>query len=108
MENVIVRIKFKNGETMMFGSTYKQRMDQVSEYAHIFKTKAEKIEISDSKWIGWGGLKWCSESEFQNELNREGCQDNEQDNPNPRKYSDMVFVDYIKSNKMTKGEIKND
>jgi hypothetical protein len=49
------------------------------------------VETSSDKWIGWGGLKWCPESLFQSQLNREGCQENEPDNPNPRQYSNMVF-----------------
>ncbi len=51
------------------------------------------VESSKSRWISWGGLKWCSHESFQEELNREGCQTGDKDNSNPRRYGDMIFVD---------------
>lgn len=80
---------------MMFGDSYKPWHMQFEEYFYKFKDKLSnplKVETSPNKWIGWGGLKWCSESSFQLQLNREGCQESEPDNSNPRKYSEMVFV----------------
>ena len=92
---MIVKIKMiSKGETftMMFGDSYKTWSAQFREYCSIFKPlKVVEAETSYSKWIGWGGLKWCNETEFQNELNEEGCQSGET-NPNPRLYFNMNFV----------------
>ena len=93
-EEVIVRITFSDRLVVLFGNSYKDWSEQASEFLRIYpELKIEKIESSESKWIDWGGLKWCSEKNFQAELNREGCQDADLDNPNPRKYIDMIFVD---------------
>ena len=92
---MIVRIKLKSkGETfsMMFGNSYKNWDEQFREYCFTFKpVEIIQIETSPEKWKGWGGLKWCNETEFQHELNREGCQDKDPDNPKPRKYEYMRF-----------------
>lgn len=109
---MIIRITFKEkvglerGEfTMMFGDSYKKWQTQFCEFAfNYFKAdpsrgwRAEdvipqliKAEKCKDKWIGWGGLKWCISDIFQKELNREGCQSGDPDNPNPRQYSQMVF-----------------
>ncbi|MGR5875599.1 spore protein H [Bacillus pacificus] len=58
-------------------------------------TFRKRVTVSDSKWISWGGLKWCPEERFQHHLNREGCQSDELDNPNPRQYKDMNFYEDI-------------
>jgi hypothetical protein len=93
---MIVRVELKNTDnticTSMFGDSYKKWSTQFSEYCRIYRP-IELISLNSSKseWIGWGGLKWCDESEFQNELNREGCQSDEPDNPNPSLYSNMIF-----------------
>lgn len=106
---MIYKIEFKNKDdegtfTMLFGNSYKKWYTQLNEFIYRFYTpdgegwrweyiedKIVKVQRSRSNWIGWGGLKWCREDVFQQELNREGCQDNEPDNPTPRKFSDMVF-----------------
>ena len=88
---MIARVTFENDLVMMFGDSYKPWTMQYNEYLCYKKLKPVKIEISKSKWIGWGGLKWCSENEFQGQLNREGCQENELDNTKPREYSKMKF-----------------
>lgn len=92
---MIVRIKLKSkGETftMMFGNSYKNWEEQFREYCYNFKPiDIIDVETSPEKWKGWGGLKWCNETEFQHELNREGCQDKDPDNPKPRKYEYMRF-----------------
>lgn len=91
---MIVRIKFDGDLTMMFGSSYKPWTLQLDEFCWQFKKQLGSIvsaEVSDEKWIGWGGLKWCAEENLQQQLNREGCQSNDPDNPNPRKYADMRF-----------------
>ena len=89
---------------MLFGDSYKKWFIQCEEYLcnHIrwWDTnvimecnirEVLKVEKSSSKWKGWGGLKWCQSYAFQEELNREGVQAGEPDNPKPRKYSEMSF-----------------
>jgi hypothetical protein len=92
---MVVRIKLKSKDevfTMMFGNSYKNWEEQFREYSRAFKPlEIIRVETSSEKWIGWGGLKWCNEKEFQNELNREGCQDSDPDNPKPRIYDNMKF-----------------
>lgn len=90
---MIVKITFDDGKIMMFGNSYKNWDEQFEEYIRIVKSKPVKFETAKDEWIGWGGLKWCREEDFQHELNREGCQYNEEDNPSPRKFEDMVFVE---------------
>lgn len=92
----IVKIKFSDGKVMMFGNSYKPWSLQLDEYLWLLKQNGdiqslEEVTVSDNCWIRFGGLKWCPEREFQNQLNREGCQSNESDNPNPRQYKEMVF-----------------
>lgn len=92
---MIVKISFKNShEPMLFGDSYKKWEIQASEFflqnKELFK-EIVTIEKSKSKWVGWGGLKWCPEKSIQKQLNREGCQAGDPDNVNPRQYSDMLF-----------------
>ena len=89
---VRVELNFRDGNhTMLFGDSYKKWHTQFEEYCRQFKPlDINRVELSISSWKGWGGLKWCNESEFQNELNTEGCQTGEV-NKNPRLYSDMHF-----------------
>jgi len=107
-ENKIVRIKFSEDWTMMFGNSYKPWEIQLEEYLFLLKEKKEldtfeEVTVSDNKWVGWGGLKWCPETNFQQQLNREGCQSNEPDNPYPRLYAEMVFYeDSTVTNKVNK------
>lgn len=94
---------------MMFGNSYKRWHDQFTEFMMRYfcddgkgwryepvKGRVKKVERSYAKWKYWGGLKWCEEISFQRELNREGCQIQDHDNPNPRKYSDMRFEEVNK------------
>lgn len=77
---------------MMFGNSYENWRDQFREFAVRYKVKEVlSVYSAPNKWIGWGGLKWCEEKDFQNQLNREGCQQDDPDNPNPRIYSEMCF-----------------
>lgn len=108
-EEKIVRVRFSESWVMMFGNSYKPWEMQLNEYLIFLKQKGEAptidgVHVSDSHWISWGGLKWCSEDNFQNQLNREGCQSSDPDNPNPRQYKDMRFYEdsavTIKVNKM--------
>ena len=103
-----VRITFKEDDgselKMLFGNSYKFWYEQAIEF--IFRNYGDKmkgwryadvegrvlkVEKSTSKWKGWGGLKWCDEASFQEELNREGVHRDEPDNPNPRQYSNFKF-----------------
>lgn len=106
---MIVRVSMLDNNNkqfvMLFGDSYKKWDMQVWEYFNyaiqwydddiILQCNVLKIvnvEKCNAAWKSWGGLKWCEESSFQNELNREGAQDNEPDNPTPRQYKDMHFV----------------
>jgi len=93
--DMIVKIKLKSKNevfTMLFGNSYKNWEAQFREYCSTFKPiEVISIETSKADWKGWGGLKWCNEAEIQNELNREGCQPDDPDNPKSRIYSDIVF-----------------
>lgn len=95
MANKTVRVSFTD-RVMMFGNSYKPWEMQYDEYIWFCKNNNIKLELinvetSHSKWISWGGLKWCPEERFQEQLNREGCQDDEPDNPKPRQYTKMNF-----------------
>lgn len=108
---MILRITFldrdgKNKFTMLFGNSYKKWHVQMIEFMGRYFCNDGKgwrkdkwigrilrVEKSNAPWIGWGGLKWCEDKEFQEELNREGVQRNEPDNPNPRLYAEMDFVE---------------
>lgn len=91
----IVRVTFSD-RVMLFGNSYKPWHLQFDEYVGLQKrngihVQLERVESSDAKWVSFGGLKWCQENNFQQQLNREGCQADEPDNPNPRLYSEIVF-----------------
>lgn len=90
---MIVCIKFNDGLTMMFGDSYKPWRVQFDEFCWKNKSigEIEQVTCCSNKWIGWGGLKWCPEEDFQHQLNREGCQSQDNDNPNARQYKDMTF-----------------
>lgn len=102
-----VRLTITRGDkelVILTGTSYKQWYQQAEEF--IYREYGSKtmgwrfrdiedldidVEKSQSRWIGWGGLKWCTEDVMQEELNREGCQDGEPDNPRPRKYINFNF-----------------
>lgn len=93
-----IKIRFHSAETgkrftMMFGDSYKKWKEQYKEYLRLNEGKVMPIMAwkSNSKFVGWGGLKWCDEEEFQNQLNREGMSKDEADNLNARQYSSFVF-----------------
>jgi hypothetical protein len=96
-KDIIVRVHFSNNKIMMFGNSYKPWEMQFEEYLLMLKRNntledVEDVTVSDSSWISWGGLKWCSEENFQHQLNREGCQSSEENNPNSRQYGQMRFL----------------
>jgi hypothetical protein len=91
---VKIELEFKEKEQliMLFGNSYKKWDEQFSEYCRMHKPISILSAYSSTEdWIGWGGLKWCVPEKFQAELNREGCQSKDPDNPNPRKYEYMRF-----------------
>jgi hypothetical protein len=92
---MIVKIKFNDDLTMLFGDSYKKWYVQLEEFIwYVLKDRKSKpleITYSNSDWKSFGGLKWCSGDKFQEQLNREGCQNDDEDNPNPRQYSEMQF-----------------
>nr|MCX3323194.1 spore protein H [Bacillus paranthracis] len=76
-KNKIVRVQFNEGHVKMFGNSYKPWEMQFDEYLWLLKQEGklddvEQVTVSDSEWISFGGLKWCSEERFQHLLNREG------------------------------------
>lgn len=97
---MIIKVEFldlEEGEryTMLFGDSYKSWKEQFREYIRLYKGKIQPMRAwkSLSAWKGFGGLKWCASIDFQKELNREGVQDGEPDNPKPRQYSKMRFTE---------------
>lgn len=57
---------------MMFGTSYRTWWDQLEEFCRLYKTKPKEVTISRKEWIGFGGLKWCQDTEFQSQLDIEG------------------------------------
>jgi len=60
-----VKVKYRDNKTgevfeILFGNSYKPWRMQKEEYERTFKDE-EVLEVSQSntRWIGWGGLKWC-------------------------------------------------
>ena len=96
-----IKVEFQekaNGHiyTMLFGDSYKSWKEQYREYMQGVRDSVRPLFFfkSSAKWVGWGGLKWCSETNFQEILNREGCQRDEPDNPKPRQYKDFQFQEF--------------
>lgn len=106
-----VRVTFRKENKefkMLFGNSYKYWYTQATEYIYrnhgsetegwrysdLNELEILEVEKSHSPWVGWGGLKWCTEDLFQEELNREGVQQNEPDNLKPRQYDNFKFDYY--------------
>ena len=74
---MIIRITtIRDGITqeILFGNSYKDWQEQFAEFVSMRPNKGLSIgnvQVSKEKWIGYGGLKWCSESSFQNCLDEE-------------------------------------
>lgn len=105
---VRVTLREDNGEPvkMLFGNSYKDWTEQAAEFIYRRYGNPENgwrysdvvdrvigVERSLSRWIAWGGLKWCTEPSMQANLDREGVQRDEPDNPKPRLYR-MFSFDY--------------
>lgn len=76
---MIIKIKFFDNRVMLFGTSYKGWDQQLFEYLCLCQKNRwdcngyRSAKQSRQKWIGFGGLKWCSEEEFPNLLkDREG------------------------------------
>ena len=104
---------------VLCGTSYKPWYTQATEY--IFRAFGDRehgwrysdvadrlvdVERSFSPWIGWGGLKWCDENIFQQELNREGCQQGEPDNPRPRRHADFKFSPWAYGRRKLMSELR--
>ena len=102
---MIVKVTFLdlNNErfTILFGNSYKNWFTQFEEYLFrkvkwwddkiIMNCEFYRIyDVSKSmeKWVGYGGLKWCLESAFQDELDHEAKGLNYR---HARQYKDMCF-----------------
>ncbi len=116
---MIIKITFldinRKPFTMLFGDSYKLWHMQYEEFMNeqikwydcstLIHRKIYgivSVEKSSDEWIGWGGLKWCGEECFQEQLNREGCQEGEPDNPKPRLYNRMQFESNKKIEKIVR------
>lgn len=83
---ITVKVQFEGGD-VLFGNSYRTWDDQLEEFC-ARRLDGDKyaipvsITMSDSPWVSFGGLKWCSPENFQKELDREGA---------GRKVEDFVF-----------------
>lgn len=98
----IIFLDLDNKEfTMLFGNSYKNWITQFEEYLYqrISWYNAKKIMSCDiykiinvqkatDRWIGYGGLKWCSDTTFQESLDYEA---NGLKWKKTRQYKDMTF-----------------
>lgn len=100
-------IRGEETDVILTGTSYKDWTQQAVEYIYLNYGSKDmgwrfrdiddldiEVKKSNGRWIGWGGLKWCDEASFQEQLNREGVQQSEPDNPKPRQYVNFVFDDY--------------
>ena len=67
-----IKATFPDGSIMLFGDSYKSWIDQLAEYCRAYKMPRPAVAKCRQKWIGYGGLKWCAESDLQVELDNEG------------------------------------
>ena len=67
-----IKAKFPSGRVMLFGDSYKRWWTQMYEHCRDIREQPTEIQVSKSKWISFGGLKWCEESRLQYELDEEG------------------------------------
>jgi len=67
-----IKATFPDGTVMMFGDSYRRWFDQLREFCAAYKMPRPEAEKCSAKWIGYGGLKWCSEGELGAALQNEG------------------------------------
>lgn len=67
-----IEATFADGGKMLFGDSYKRWWIQLSEYVRRYRTGTPRIRVSRERWIGFGGLKWCSPEMLPHELELEG------------------------------------
>ena len=67
-----IKATWSDGVVMMFGDSYRDWDDQLGEYCRMTNRTRPVIMVSRTKWVGFGGLKWCSKDNFQEQLNKEG------------------------------------
>lgn len=73
---MIVRVTFAHDNVMVFGSSYKTWYQQLFEYICLHNLKeCVRIEQSQSKWPGFGGLKWCAAEDLAGEVKRRDARD---------------------------------
>lgn len=75
---MIIKIQFsgeKEEHTMLFGDSYKPWQRQYEEYMRLNADDFVPVKAwsCPDKWVSYGGLKWCLESEFQDELDLESA-----------------------------------
>lgn len=67
-----IKATFPDGSVMMLGDSYRKWWDQLAELCHYQKLPRPSVLKCPNKWIGYGGLKWCAESNFAECLREEG------------------------------------
>lgn len=71
--DLTIRATWPDGLRMMFGNSYRKWWDQLGEYCRMQNRGRPSIEVANEPWIGFGGLKWCSWEDFQEELDTESA-----------------------------------
>jgi len=67
-----IKATFPDGTVMMLGDSYRKWWDQLAELCHYRKLPRPTVMKCPTRWISYGGLKWCAESEFVECLKEEG------------------------------------
>jgi hypothetical protein len=67
-----IKVKLDDGSVILTGDSYKPWYIQLTEYCNTHSKKVFSISVCGLAWIGYGGLKWCSEESFQSALIDEG------------------------------------
>ena len=67
-----IKATFPDGTVMLFGDSYRKWFDQLREYCNMHKMPRPDVVKCPAKWVSFGGLKWCAESNFAECLREEG------------------------------------
>ena len=67
-----IKATFPNGTVMMFGNSYKRWENQLREFCNLHKMPQPEVVKCKAKWVGYGGLKWCTSGHFPEVLREEG------------------------------------